>query len=80
MEPEGSAPKKKRQIDRAAFFEARSKVKPNYNRHPNNSSSIDEQQKKDSARTTSTRTLHTLTAEKWKSTSLAKYNILMTGL
>ena len=49
-------------------------MKPNDNRNPNNSSSINEQQKKDSVRTTSTRTLLTLTAGKWKSTSLAKYN------
>ena len=73
-EPEGLAPKKKRQIDIGAFFGARSKVKPNDNQNPNNLSSINEQQKKDSVHTTSTRTLLTLTAEKWKSTSLAKYN------
>ena len=46
MEPEDSAPKKKRQIDIGAFFGAHSKVKPNDNRNPNNLSSINEQQKK----------------------------------
>ena len=76
MELECSAPKKLKQSDIGTFFGARPKEQPNDNRIPNggNTFSITEQQKKDSLHTTSTRTLLTFTAEKWKSTSLAKYN------
>ena len=62
MEPEGSAPKKKRQVDIGAFFGLSSKVNPNDNRDNSSSLPVSEQQKKDNIHAKSARTLLTVTA------------------